>query len=245
MRLGLTSSTIILIYGAAAILPGVFLLLYIYKLDTVEKEPPSLIWKLLLGGLGAAVCALILEEIFNTVSSKFVQQSNADDTSIQAVVDALFVAVIEESSKFVFLKKISWKHPAFNCRFDGMVYAISVSLGFAILENVLYVFFYGGLSVALSRALLSIPAHMCFGAYMGIYYGRAKVCQHADDASGTEWNLVAALLTAMVFHMIYDATLMVNTGFSIALFALVVLFMYVYVFWRIRREAADDEYIDE
>ncbi|MCH3962340.1 MAG: PrsW family glutamic-type intramembrane protease [Solobacterium sp.] len=231
----------IAIYLAAAVLPAVFLLRYIYRLDAAEKEPPELLVKLIFGGLGAAVCALILEEVFDWLIGI---AGGSSDELISVLIEAGSVAVIEESMKYIFLKRISWNHPAFNYRFDGMVYAIFVSLGFAILENILYVFFNGGLYVALTRAVLSIPAHMCFAAYMGIYYGRAKVCEHAHDPSGVRWNLAAGLLMAILFHMIYDGTLMFDTGTSLLLFIAVVAFMYLYVFHRIKREAAQDESID-
>ena len=82
------------------------------------------------------------------------------------ILTAIFVGLIEEGSKFFFLYRFTWKDKAFNYRFDGIVYAVFVSLGFAALENVFYVFNYGT-GVALQRALLTIPGHMSFAVYMG------------------------------------------------------------------------------
>lgn len=231
----------VVIYGVAAILPAAFLLRYIYRLDKAEKEPSSLLWKLVLGGVCSAFCALILEEIFNTVTIPITNQIS--DQFLLVFISVGSVAVIEEGAKYFFLKKISWHHPAFDYRFDGVVYAIFVSLGFAILENIFYVFGNGSLYIALMRAVLSIPAHMCFGAYMGIYYGHAKVCEHAGDSSGARWNRVAGLLLAMLFHFIYDATLMIETATSTIMFVCIVAFIYIFVFRRIRKEAQNDRII--
>ncbi len=85
----------------------------------------------------------------------------------------LVVAVVEEGTKFVFLKLRTWRDPNFNFRFDGIVYAVFVSLGFAAFENINYVLGYG-LTVALPRAVLAIPAHMGFAVFMGLFYGRGK-----------------------------------------------------------------------
>jgi RsiW-degrading membrane proteinase PrsW (M82 family) len=230
-------STVILIYTAAALLPAVVLMIYVYRLDRVEKEPSSLLWKLVLGGVLAGLCSILLEFIFKPNFS-----GNPSGTG-PILMDALLTGVIEEGMKFYFLKKFSWKHPAFNYRFDGLVYAVFVSLGFAAFENILYIFVYGGLSLAISRGLLSIPGHMSFAVFMGIYYGRAKVCETAGDNSGTSWNLLAAVLTAVAFHFVYDATLMIQSTFSITLFVLVVAFIYIYVFWRMRKEASTDEIV--
>jgi Predicted membrane protein len=234
-----TSVEIIAIYGLAALLPVIFLLQYVYRLDSIEKEPSSLLWKLIGGGVFAAIAAMILEFVF-------VKDIDSSTASLEEILlNAVLVGIFEEVMKFFFLKKFSWKNEAFNYRFDGVVYAIFVSLGFAAFENILYVFLYGGLSVALSRALLSIPAHMSFGAYMGIYYGRAKVCEKAGDEVGTTANLFTGVLFAILFHTIYDATLMIRSNLSILVFVLVVIFIYFYVFARIRREARMDASVEK
>jgi RsiW-degrading membrane proteinase PrsW (M82 family) len=225
---------IIGIYAAAALLPCIFLLVYIYRLDDIEREPSSLLLKLLLGGVAAAFVAMLLEYFF----TQDVDGSNASFGTV--VWNALLVGVFEEGSKFFFLKKISWKNPAFNYRFDGLVYAVFISLGFAALENVLYVFLYDGLSVALPRALLSIPGHMSFGAVMGIYYSRAKICERVGDDSGKNLLLLAGLLLAIVFHTVFDSTLMIGSTNSILVFVFVVLLVYFLIFIRVRHEAATD-----
>ena len=122
----------------------------------MEKEPPGLLFSLILMGFAAALAATVLEELGESVLSAFLDPSSPAYTIALAF---LVVAVVEEGGKLFFLKQRTWRDPNFNYRFDGVVYAVFVSLGFAALENINYVFGYG-LQVAVPRALLAIPAHM-------------------------------------------------------------------------------------
>lgn len=168
---------ILAVYILAAVLPAAFLLRYIYRHDTVEKEPPGLLVLLLLMGVVAAVCSGFLESLAESFLTLLVRSSSPIYTVLLAF---LVVAVIEEGMKFLLLKRCTWNHPAFNYRFDGIVYAVFVSLGFAAFENIQYVLHYG-LSVALPRALLAVPGHMAFAVYMGLFYGRAKRSRGRGD----------------------------------------------------------------
>ena len=115
------------IYILAAVLPAVILLRYIYRTDTVEKEPPGLLILLLLMGVVAALCSSILEGLGETLLNALVDPGSPAYTILLAF---LVVALVEEGTKFVLLKKCTWYHPAFNYRFDAIVYAVFVSLGF-------------------------------------------------------------------------------------------------------------------
>ena len=128
---------IISIYILAAVLPAVFLLRYIYKHDTVEKEPPGLLLSLLLMGVLAALASIVLEVIGQKILDANISQ---DDPYYNIILAFVVVAAVEEGTKFFFLKRRTWNNPNFNYRFDGIVYAVFVSLGFAAFENIKYVF---------------------------------------------------------------------------------------------------------
>ena len=151
----------------------------------------------------------------------------------------LVVGAAEEGCKLFFLKRRSWWDPNFNYRFDGVVYAVFVSLGFAAFENILYVFRYG-LSVALPRALLAIPGHMGFAVFMGCFSGRAKLCESYGDEGGKTANLILGWLSATVLHGIYDSCAMIGSGASTVVFVAFVVVMYVVVLRRIDRESRTD-----
>lgn len=223
------------IYVFAALIPAVFLMRYIYQHDKVEKEPPALLMRLVLSGVYAAILAVLLESLGGLVLSELAFPS----TNAYAVATAVMVGLSEELSKYLFLRIRTWKNPNFNYRFDGLVYAVFVSLGFAALENVLYVFQYG-MGVAVSRALLAVPAHMAFGVFMGIFYGRAKVCEAHGDCRNCKRNLMIGLLSAIILHSFYDACVMVENDIAMIIFIVFVVLMYIIVINKVRHEANTD-----
>lgn len=226
-----------LVYFLAAVLPAAFLLRYVYKHDTIEKEPTGLLWKLILMGCISALCSGVLEGVANYLLQIFIDPR---DPIYVIALAFLVVAVVEEGTKLFFLKRASWNHPAFNYRFDGLVYAVFVSLGFAALENVQYVVNYG-LSVALPRALLAIPGHMSFAIFMGVYYGRAKHLENRGDYAGSRRSLRTGYLTAVFLHGFYDSCAMIGTSWASIVFVVFVLIMFATAFRTLKRESATDE----
>ncbi len=224
---------------ALAVFPSIYLLLAIYKQDKIEKEPSSLIIKLFIFGGIAAFLAGTLEEYGQSVLNLFT--INNDRTYI-ILFAFLVVGVIEEGLKFIFLKKLTWNHPAFNYRFDAIVYAVSISLGFAALENILYVFSYG-LSVVIPRALLAIPAHTGFAVFMGSYYGRAKLAYEKDKKSYSNWLLFLGYTFAVFLHGFYDACAMINEPVFTYIFMAFVVIMYIIVIRKVRKESKTDSLV--
>ncbi len=228
---------VIILYLLAALLPALFLMRYIYRKDTIEKEPPGLLTGLVFLGVAAALVAIVLETLGQGILQAFLTE---DDPAYSIVFAFLVVAVVEEGAKFLFLRWRTWKDPNFNYRFDGIVYAVFLSLGFAAFENISYVMGYG-LTAAIYRALLAIPAHMGFAVYMGYFYSRAKLCQDAGNIGGRRRNLWAAFLIAVLLHGFYDACAMMGTVLSTLLFAAFVIAMYIVVIKFIKKESKADE----
>ena len=227
---------ILAIYILAAVIPAVILLRYIYRHDTIEREPPGLLAVLLFMGVIAALCAGVLEGIAQSVLNLLVASGSRIYTILLAF---LVVAAVEEGMKFWLLKRRTWNHPAFNYRFDGIVYAVFVSLGFAAYENILYVFHYG-LSVALPRALLAVPGHMSFAVCMGIYYGRAKLCAGWGDDLNAQRNLWTGYLFSVFLHGVYDACAMIGTSGATLLFIVFVGIMFFTVYRKVKQESFSD-----
>lgn len=226
-----------LIYFLAAVLPAAYLLRYVYRHDTIEKEPMGLLWTLLGMGCLAALCSGALEALAEYLLRIFIDPASPVYIILLAF---LVVAVVEEGTKLFFLKLRSWNHPAFNYRFDGIVYAVFVSLGFAALENIQYVVNYG-LSVALPRALLAIPGHMSFSIFMGLWYGRAKLCENRGDHAASRRCLHRGYVSAVFLHGFYDSCAMIATEWSSIVFIIFVIIMFVLAFSTLKRESAADE----
>ena len=226
-----------LVYLAAALLPAILLLRYVYRQDEIEKEPPGLLFSLLVLGCLSALCSGVLEGVADFLLRVVV---SPDSPAYIVLLAFLVVAVAEEGTKLFFLKRRTWNHPAFNYRFDGVVYAVFVSLGFAALENVQYVVNYG-LSVALPRALLAIPGHLSFAIFMGVYYGRARLLENLGDHAGARRSLRAGFLIAVFLHGFYDSCAMLGTTLSSLVFLIFVIVMFVNAYRALKREAATDE----
>ena len=237
MFIALPTLTLFWVYLFAAVLPAVFLLTYIYREDTIEKEPAPLLWGLLLMGVLAALVSIVIEELIDGYLVTILDNKSAAYSIVSAF---LGVAAVEEGTKFLFLKLRTWKDTNFNYRFDGVVYAVFVSLGFAAFENIGYVYGYG-LSVSVPRAFLAVPGHMAFAVFMGAFYGRAKLCRDFGDRAGCFWNLLCAYLTAVFLYGFYDSCAMIGNVLSTLLFVIFVIVMYVVVFKKVRRESQTDK----
>ncbi len=227
-----------LINIAAALLPALYLLYLIYKLDRIEKEPP----KLLLSLFGLGVLAALASILIETVLGLLLDRAGLEQGSILYAVLLAFVvvALAEEGTKYLFLRLRTWKHEAFNYRFDAVVYAVFISLGFAAFENVLYVT-QNGLAVAIPRAILSVPGHMAFAVIMGAFYGRAKKADLMGFPDDARMNRRFALVFSIFLHGFYDACLMIGNVLSTVVFLIFVIVMYVFVIRLTRREASTDE----
>lgn len=224
------------IYILAAILPAIFLLRYIWKMDRRDKEPPRLLSGLIIMGIVAALVSIVLEKIGSGILDALVDKGSPLYTVALAF---LVVAVVEEGTKFFFLKKRTWNDPNFDYRFDGIVYAVFVSLGFAAFENVKYVSGFG-LSVALPRALLAVPGHMGFAVFMGVYYGRAKMCEHLGELRGRNKNLRRSYIVAVLLHGFYDACAMYGNVLSTIIFSAFIVIMYMVVIGTVKKESVND-----
>ena len=225
---------------AAAVFPAIFLMLKVYQSDRLEKESTQLLWQLVKAGVLAALLALVEEKILFAIAGSLLPE---ESTVYNVILYFVIVAGAEESSKYLFMRRTTWNHPEFNCQFDGVVYAVFTSLGFALWENISYVLHYG-MSTALVRAVTAIPGHACFGVFMGVFYGMARRCAADSESSSevTKYN-VLSLLVPMLLHGAYDyiATMEEASG-GWYFFAFVAL-LFFFAFRVTGKSAKEDRYI--
>ncbi|MBR2067580.1 MAG: PrsW family intramembrane metalloprotease [Solobacterium sp.] len=227
----------------AAVAPAIFWMIYIYRKDKLEREPISLLIRMVFGGILSAFAAIILEMIVGYIEA-FIFVNVRMDIVLMTFITAMDVGIVEECCKYFFLKKFSWKNKNFNYSFDGVVFAVFTSLGFALFENILYVFNYG-IEVAGPRALLTIPAHMTFGVFMGVYYGKAKSYEVINNAHQVKKCLRNGVLFAIVTHGIYDmlAMLCVDSVLYYLAFIIFVVCLDIIVIKCIKKYAREDQNI--
>ena len=229
------STTDIILHILAAVVPAMILMYYIYRKDRVEKEPAGLLLKLFIAGAVSTGAAIILEIAAEYLEVNVLTQVNAGAATF-AIVDATMVGIIEEACKFFFLKRITWKNPNFNYTFDGIVYAVCVSLGFAALENVLYLTSYG-LELAVPRGLLAVPGHAAFAVFMGVFYADAKRCAALGDAAAASRSMRRAFFLPVLLHGFYDFCLMSGSDLLGLLFFGFVIVVDI-VTWRLIRNSS-------
>ncbi len=190
-----------------AILPVICLAYFVYRKDKFEKEPIRMLLKAFFFGCISAIPAIFLESM---LTYSFISiGGNEMSGIIQGLWNGYAVAgCSEEFCKLILLALAVWKSREFNEYFDGIVYATFVSLGFAALENVMYVFdqesFYASFVTGSMRAVLSVPGHFLFGVAMGYYFALAKF-----QPERRLYNLFMAFLIPMLLHGTFDALLMI------------------------------------
>jgi len=176
-----------------ALAPGAAIIIFIYLKDKHEREPLSLLLiSFVYGGLSTLMTLAISFPVNLLILTK-------DEDVVQQFFNAFFkVALIEEFSKFFFVRFILYNNKNFNEPFDGIVYAVMVSMGFATVENIVYVFQYG-FTTGMLRMFTAVPAHAAFGIIMGYFLGKAKFTHRKEFYFG-----VIALLAPTLFHGSYD-----------------------------------------
>jgi RsiW-degrading membrane proteinase PrsW (M82 family) len=198
--------------------PVVVFLIVIYFRDKA-REPLSNMIKCFLGGIGSALLTLLVLAPFNGLP--FV------DAYMNSVFKAFFYAAIpEEFFKFLMLYLIIWKNRHFDQYYDGIVYAVTVSLGFAWIENMMYVF-ESGVGVGVARALISVPGHGLFGVAMGYYFAIARFRNNKNI-------LWLALFMPILFHGVFNSVLF-STEFSTPMGITLLLLFFVFFLFRLWR----------
>lgn len=193
---------------ALSILPVIVLMIFIYYKDKYQKEPIKSLAKAFIGGIIAIPLDLIIVGLINSVWV-------SDTVFYSAFWEAGFS---EELSKLLIFMILIWRDKNFDEYMDGIVYATFIGLGFACLENIMYVFGAAsesieiGIGTGIMRAILSVPGHFLFGVVMGYFLSLAKFKE------GQFWTyLLTGFLAAAAAHGLFDWLLMIQEHVSVGL----------------------------
>lgn len=196
-------------FASAPAAAGLF---FLYVKDKYEKEP----WKMLFLGLLFGLYTAAVVYAFGTWLE--IRLPHRESPLYTAFVSS---AGVEESVKFLFLFLLIWGNKNFNEPLDGIVYGVFVSLGFAWVENIIYVTHpvLGGYETALTRALLSVPGHGLFGVEMGYYLAEGKYRKKKKD-------LLLAFFAPYLAHSLYNYFLLEKDRILWVFFALLELWLW-------------------
>ena len=248
------------ILAIIALFPAIVLGVYIYKKDKHEKEPWWLLALLFVSGIVITEIAALLEgvlisftdTIFSGVAANPSAATVAKFYAYQATINFGCIALVEEGLKWIPLLILTKKSKHFNSLFDGVIYAVFVSLGFAAYENIMYVFSYG-LETGIMRAITAVPGHVFFAISMGYsysfyhIYAKAQKWENELRNSGflpTNATLMekskktyftASIVVPVIIHGLYDFMLSVDSALWICVFYIFLIAMYVFAFRTVNR----------
>ena len=179
----------------SAITPPLLIVLFIYRNDLYEKEPHKLLITTFFLGcfliLPMILLELITEKIFKNIF----------------IFSMIGVALVEEGIKYLALLKFNFPKKDFNEPYDGIIYSLVLTMGFALVENVMYVIGNGseGASVSVLRMLTAIPMHSTCGIVMGYFMGMAKM----NEKNKTK-NLMLSIILPVLIHGLYNYFIFIN-----------------------------------
>ena len=209
-----------------AVLPIILLALYINYRDKYEKEPWYMLLLAIIAGAFTVVPILPVEQWLSLVGYRM-HLGHYGDSAWNAFVVA---AGTEELFKYMATVLIFFLSKQFNEKFDGIVYAVFVSLGFALVENILYVWGNSSMQIGYMRAITAVPAHALFGVSMGYSLGLAKFGKGSKGM-----HLILALLVPIILHGIYDYLIFIGRDWAVWLFIGFLLFLWILGLRRISK----------
>jgi RsiW-degrading membrane proteinase PrsW (M82 family) len=210
-----------------AMLPIAVLLFYIYRKDKNSPEPIGQLLKAFFIGVLAAPLSLCISTPLESLGLYTMEPA-----SILGAISTSFLgaAIPEEIAKFFLLWLVLRKNRFFDEKMDGIVYAVCISLGFAALENIMYLFsnVESYLSVGIVRAIFAVPGHFCFGILMGYYYSLARFYPKTPKK-----NKVLILAAPIIVHGLYDSILfIINVTPSISGILMIVFLVFCHKMWK-------------
>ena len=185
-------NTILLV--VLAIIPGFAIALYIYRIDRRKPMSFGLVGQCLFYGVVGSFISMGIGYFLQRYSH--IEQDDIVHQMIRAVI---FVGLVEEGSKFLFLRGVLFRNTHFTQPFDGIVYSVMIGMGFATVENLLYILNEGDEGIAILRMFTAVPAHAIFALIMGFFIGEAKVFR-----SSSSLYSFMALFFASLAHGYYD-----------------------------------------
>lgn len=218
-----------------ALLPIAILVYYIYHKDKKSPEPTGQLVKAFFYGILSIPLSFCM-----SIPLGVIGVYPAEATSILGSISTAFfgAAIPEEIAKLFVLWLVLRKNPYFDEKMDGIVYAVCVSLGFAALENIMYLFSNAEsyMSLGIARGIFAVPGHFCFGILMGYYYSLAKFYPKTPKK-----NKVLILLAPIIVHGLYDSILfIINVTPAISGILLIVFLVFCHKMWKYGSQSIDE-----
>lgn len=180
---------------SAAIAPSLALFSYFYLRNQMATEPRKTLFQAFLFGALITFPIMFIQYVLK-------EEEVYDNFPFSEV---LFTSSIEEVFKWLIIFALIFNHVEFDDPYDGILYGASVSLGFATIENVIYLLSFG-IDTAFMRAILPVSSHALFGVAMGYYFGKGKFAKNDRKKE----YLLLALMGPVILHITYNSILTIE-----------------------------------
>lgn len=204
---------------SVSIAPVLALFSFFYLRNQMATEPRRTLFHTFLYGAILTFPILFLQYVFK-------EEQIFPNILIQ---DVFFSGVVEEFFKWFILMIAIFHHIEFDDPYDGILYGVSISLGFATVENILYMLSFG-VDTAFMRALMPVSSHALFGVVMGYYFGRAKFLKKDQSI---RFRLLA-LLIPITLHIIYNFILTIEGKWTYCIIPFM-LFLWWFALRKVKR----------
>ena len=223
-----------------ATLPVILILVVVYNSDK-SKEPLPLLMELFVFGILSCFLVVVISNALEFIFP-FIAKETKSMNFIEIILYAfLAVALVEELCKWLVVYIIGYHNKEFDELYDIIVYAVFVSLGFAFMENVIYIFYLGDLSTAIIRAVSAIPGHACDAIFMGYYLSLAKEYHYQNRRDLEIKNIIMSIIMPTIIHGIYDYCLMSGLTILIGVFISFVIALYFISINKLRNVAQNNK----
>ncbi len=219
-------------------LPVILIASYINSKDK-DKEPRELLKKLFLYGIFSIVPIIVLE----LLAKHFISVDKNLNPFILFINVFISIALIEEGAKWVLINKAIYYDNDFNHPYDAIIYSVFASLGFALVENMLYVFG-SGIATGILRGITAVPCHTCDGIIMGFYLGKAKSEEFKNNHKLAKRYMFFSLLFPILMHTCYDFSILLQNNYSLILLPLCTIFIFIFGYVLIKKVSSIDYNFD-
>ncbi|ABR49773.1 conserved hypothetical protein [Alkaliphilus metalliredigens QYMF] len=203
-----------------AITPTIAIGMAFYFADRYDREPLGLLLKVFALGALSVLPVIVIQRLLLSINI------------LPGILSTVYIAFMVAGFTEEYFKRLAILFGAyhsrhFNEKLDGIIYAVFSALGFATVENIMYVVFRytGNYYVGIMRGILSVPAHMLFGVTMGYYLSLAK---YTEDKELRSKYFTKSLIVPIVFHGLFNFILMAQIPILMLLFL-----PYVIYLWRV------------
>jgi RsiW-degrading membrane proteinase PrsW (M82 family) len=221
-----------------ALLPSLIIAFLLYISDKKEREPITELIKAFFLGIISIIITLGISFIFDVTK---IEVDNLDMIGL-AIYSFIDVALIEELSKWLMAHIFVRNNSNYNYMYDGIIYFSYVSLGFATIENILYIAS-TGLTAALVRAVTTVPSHVFFAMTAGYYYTLAT--KEKNNKALRSRYFILSIVMPVLLHGFFDFCLLTKNYLFLLIFLVFVVSLYIVSIGNARKVEKNDRLIEE